>query len=224
MSTNQQLELFDRPDRVQRLEEYILNLILTGLQPSAEEFLKSIEVNVGLDARWDLVDVVTRLTNRKTLSTALREYLRSMLQDESLTIALRGKDASDRETTSTIDTLLERSRRYAGCEAFREMVDFMARFKDYAPYNNMLVRLQNPSCTFYATAKDWRMRFQREIKEDAKPMVILAPMHPVLLVYELDQTEGEPVPKELLEFAKFEGAGMIAGFIDWSKMQQAIES
>ena len=36
-------------------------------------------------------------------------------------------------------------------------------------------------------------------------MLILAPMHPVMLVYELDQTEGEPVPKELLEFAQFEG-------------------
>ena len=36
-------------------------------------------------------------------------------------------------------------------------------------------------------------------------MLILAPMHPVMLVYDLDQTEGRPFPKELTEFAKFEG-------------------
>ena len=36
-------------------------------------------------------------------------------------------------------------------------------------------------------------------------MLILAPMHPVMLVYELDQTEGPSVPEELNKFAYFEG-------------------
>jgi len=36
-------------------------------------------------------------------------------------------------------------------------------------------------------------------------MLILAPMHPVMLVYDLDQTEGEPPPEELSRFARFEG-------------------
>ncbi len=36
-------------------------------------------------------------------------------------------------------------------------------------------------------------------------MLILAPMHPVLLVYELDQTEGEALPSELERFAQFTG-------------------
>ena len=35
-----------------------------------------------------------------------------------------------------------------------------------------------------------REHFGRKLKEDARPMLILAPMHPVLTVYELDQTEG----------------------------------
>jgi hypothetical protein len=85
------------------------------------------------------------------------------------------------------------------------MVSFMGGFRDYAPFNNMLVRLQNPTCSFYATESDWRKRFERTLKEDARPMLILAPMHPVMLVYDLDQTEGPPLPKELNEFATFEG-------------------
>lgn len=80
----------------------------------------------------------------------------------------------------------------------------MARFRDYAPYNNLLVRIQNPTCSFYATEHDWRDRFEREIKEDARPMLILAPMHPVMLVYPLDETEGPSLP-QLKTFAHFEG-------------------
>ena len=85
------------------------------------------------------------------------------------------------------------------------MIEFMGRFREYAPYNNMLVRIQNPSCSFYATEKDWRKRFVRRIKEDARPMLILAPMHPVLTVYPLDDTEGRPVPEELRNFGRFAG-------------------
>jgi hypothetical protein len=123
----------------------------------------------------------------------------------SIDKALRGQDAPDKETISSIDFLLMKSQKYSQSTAFQEVIDFIGRFRDYAPYNNMLVRVQNPSCSFYATAKDWRDRFNRDVKEDAKPMLILAPMHPVMLVYELDQTEGEELPDELTRFARFEG-------------------
>jgi hypothetical protein len=69
----------------------------------------------------------------------------------------------------------------------------------------MLVKIQNPHCTFYATKYDWLNRFERNLKEDAKPMLILAPMHPVMLVYDLDETEGKELPKGLTEFAHFGG-------------------
>ncbi len=36
-------------------------------------------------------------------------------------------------------------------------------------------------------------------------MLILATMHPVMLVYDLDETEGEELPHELKSFAQFEG-------------------
>ncbi len=81
----------------------------------------------------------------------------------------------------------------------------MARFRQYSPFNNMLVKIQNPSCSFFATQKTWYARFGYTLKEDTRPMVILAPMHPVILVYDLDQTEGDTLPKELKRFAHFEG-------------------
>jgi hypothetical protein len=110
-----------------------------------------------------------------------------LLEGDDLVPALRGE--GNREVISSIDTLLEASGRYRNSAEFLEMVEFTGRFRDYAAYNNMLVQVQNPSCAYYASEKDWYERFGRGIKEDARPMLILAPMHPVMLVYDLDQTQ-----------------------------------
>jgi hypothetical protein len=127
------------------------------------------------------------------------------LETEDLTSALRGEDAPKQKVLSTIDAFLQASARYRQSSEFREMIEFMGQFRSYAPYNSMLVRIQNPTCGFYATEKDWAERFGRRLREDARPMLILAPMHPVMLVFDLDQTEGADVPAHLLRFAQFEG-------------------
>ncbi len=85
------------------------------------------------------------------------------------------------------------------------MLDFVTRFKSYKPYNNFLVYMQNPSCEYFATTKHWKEKFSRQPKVDARPMVILAPMHPVLFVYDLDDTEGKEIPELLRN--PFEVAG-----------------
>lgn len=183
-----------------------MDLLSQRQQPAARELLETVEEKVGLEARWDVMTVVERLAESLTLTRANRDYLRSLIDDGSMAHALRGEAAPDRERISTVDELLRHSRVYRTSEAFREMVEFMSSFRDYAPYNNMLVRLQNPGCAFFATEADWRTRFNRNLKDDARPMLILAPMHPVMLVYDLDETEGPPLPQELENFAHFEGA------------------
>jgi quercetin dioxygenase-like cupin family protein len=91
----------------------------------------------------------------------------------SVDTALRGADAPKKEIASSIDSLLRHSKVYQYSEQFREMVNFMARFRDYAPYNNMLVRLQNPTCSFYATERDWNERFGRNLKDrDVTPTIM----------------------------------------------------
>ncbi len=167
--------------------------------------LRVVEAELGWKARWALRAAVHRLSEDPSLTRALQNYLKSLLQSRDLEAALKGEGAPKKEILSSIDTLLRQSQAYRGSKGFREMVSFMASFRDYAPYNNMLVRIQNPTCGFYATESDWQKRFERRLKEDARPMLILAPMHPVMLVYDLDQTEGAQVPEELSKFARFEG-------------------
>jgi len=205
MQNAQQLSFLGASDLQARVGVLIKNILKDGRQPSARELVAELDRMAGIAARWDLESVLTSLLADKDLTHAAREYLKSLLEEEDLAPALRGESAPDQKATSTIDALLQESGRYRKSADFREMIDFMARFRNYSPYNNMLVRIQNPSCGFYATANDWHERFERSIKEDARPMLILAPMHPVMLVYDLDQTHGGEVPAELLRFAEFTG-------------------
>jgi hypothetical protein len=192
-------------ERTPEVEPIIARLLRSGQQPSAHELLRAVEAAAGMKARWEVKAAIERMAANPKWTRAVRNYLTALLETGSLGQALRGEAASDRKMISTIDLLLQQSTHYRNTAAFQEMIDFMGRFREYAPFNNMLVRVQNPSCSFYATANDWRNRFGRTLKEDARPMLILAPMHPVMLVYDLDQTEGRDLPDELAQFAKFQG-------------------
>lgn len=187
------------------VEEFIRALLARPARPSAGELLRAIERAHSPKAREHFEGTLKKLVEDKTLRRADIAYLQSMLADGSVAAALRGEGKADDETVSSIDALLRQTALYRSSAAFKEMVAFMGRFRDYAPYNVMLVRLQNPSCGLFATEKDWWKRHKRHLIDDAKPMLILAPMHPVMLVYALDQTAGKEVPKQLLEFARFLG-------------------
>jgi hypothetical protein len=195
----------DEVPKLQTVIDVVVGVLCRHEQPSAWELVKIVERELGWKARWCLAPAVKEVNSASTSKNAWRSYLDSLMESGDLEAALRGADAPKKEIASSIDSLLRHSKVYQYSEQFREMVSFMARFRDYAPYNNMLVRMQNPTCGFYATERDWYDRFGRTLKEDARPMLILAPMHPVMLVYALDQTEGKKLPEELENFATYQG-------------------
>jgi hypothetical protein len=63
----------------------------------------------------------------------------------------------------------------------------------------MLLHVQNPAVTYTATAATWRREFRRRLRPGARPLVILVPFGPVGFVYDLTDTEGPPVPRDLLD-------------------------
>lgn len=190
---------------VSQTRNAIASILTRQAQPSARELLSELERRLGSRVRFTLRSALEALLQSSNLTRAQREYLVSLIDSKDLNSAINGDCLPDKDILSSIDSLLAKSRLYKNSGAFKELVRFMGAFKEYAPYNNMLVRLQNPSCAFYATEKDWLSQFQRTLKEAARPMLILAPKHPVLLVYDLDQTEGPSLPAELKSFARFEG-------------------
>ncbi len=185
--------------------QFLRELFRTADRPGPFELVRRARAVIGAEASWQLPSALAFLTRDSDVRTADRDYCRSLAESDQVIGALRGTENEPPDITSTIDTLIAQGRAYRSSAAFQEMVTFMGCFRDYAPYNNMLVKLQNPSCGFYATERDWRDRFKRRLIEDARPMLILAPMHPVMLVYDLDQTDGEPIPDHLLRFAQFAG-------------------
>lgn len=95
---------------------------------------------------------------------------------------------------SSLDELFHRSKALRSSKKFYELMNFIKKFRNYSPFNNMLVYIQNPKVTFFATSSHWIKKFKRHVTADARTMVILAPMSPVLFVYDLEDTDGEPLP------------------------------
>ncbi len=203
---DEKLELpLDTPE-IEAVIKAILGILRERAQPSVWELINALDRKLGLKARWVVDEALQCLIDDHSLTRLERQYLSDLCGSDDWREALGGsEERPGRQIEPTIDSLIRESRSYRNSVAFQEMISFMANFTDYSPFNNMLVWLQNPSCSFYATQKDWLKRFGRFLKEDARPMVILAPMHPIMLVYDLDSTEGPPLPEKLRRFARFEG-------------------
>ena len=101
---------------------------------------------------------------------------------------------------SLLDQLLEDSRLYTRSKDFKDLLDFVIRLRNFAPFNAMLLQVQKPGLKYAASARDWRERFGRYPKEDARPLVILWPFGPVALVYDEMDTEGKSLPEDVKSF------------------------
>jgi len=189
----------------ERIKQFVIDILRQSKQPSARELLSMLELKFDWKVRHYFRKIISELRKESNLQSYLKSYLSTTLCDDAISEALREGLEHTNEFKSTIDDLIKRSVDYRKSWDFYKAIEFTAKFRDYAPYNNLLVRVQNPSCSFYATENDWKKRFDRIVKEDAKPMIILATMHPVMLVYDLDDTEGKPIPNKFLEFSKSEG-------------------
>src|SRR5438046_6590618 len=113
----------------------------------------------------------------------------------------RRQDALDAGATrALLDRLLAESRLYKTTRGYKELLQFIVRLRNFAPFNAMLLQIQKPGLTYAATATDWWERFKRQVKEGARPLLILWPFGPVALVYDVMDTEGEPLPQDVASF------------------------
>ncbi|MBR4195964.1 MAG: hypothetical protein IKQ95_04555 [Synergistaceae bacterium] len=104
-----------------------------------------------------------------------------------------------------LDRLFQDVRSYRSSKNYMELLDFIKRFRNIAPYNAMLIRIQKPGSKYVASVKEWRKEFGRTPKPGARPLIILRTFGPVSFVYELEDTEGRDFPQNLLKPFKAEG-------------------
>jgi hypothetical protein len=101
---------------------------------------------------------------------------------------------------SLLDQLLSDSRLYKDSGSYKELLSFVTKLRNVAPFNAMLLQLQKPGITHVASAYDWFSRFNRRPKEGARPLLILWPFGPVATVYDVQDTEGDPLPTDAFAF------------------------
>ena len=96
-----------------------------------------------------------------------------------------------------IDEAFAALSRFRNSSDLMQLMRFIARFPNYSAFNGLLLFIQNSSATHVATARAWTQKFGRQPKADARPLLILAPMAPVLFVFDIRDTMGDPVPSNL---------------------------
>lgn len=193
------------PDNLrQQALEYTRHWIVER-QGSPAELIAGLEELMGWPARHILPGVLEALRAKKDLPAADRKFLIYTLSEGAVGAALAGDAGPNAAHQSSLDDLFARSRRYRRSHKFAEAVDFISKFRDYSPFNNMLVYLQNPLATYFATASHWHKAFRRSIKDEARGLVILAPRTPVLMVYDIADTDGPPLPDKMEAFTQTTG-------------------
>jgi hypothetical protein len=63
-----------------------------------------------------------------------------------------------------LNELYEATLAYRKSDAYRGLLDYIARFRNYSSYNLFLVRIQKPDARYIATAKHWKQAFGRNPK------------------------------------------------------------
>lgn len=154
-------------------------------------------------------------------ATAAGESERKMT--EQLNLFAHEDEANELHThdaLSALDDLFHATQRYSTSNKYMELLQFIKRFPRYSPFNCFLLHAQKPSVSFVATPSQWKKRFRRTIKANARPLVILAPMSPVLFVIDTEDTEGEPLPATLTD--PFATEGVLHEGV-WEKTQSNLQ-
>lgn len=114
--------------------------------------------------------------------------------------------------TGQLDELFALARQYRNGRDFQELLEFVRRFRNYAPFNAMLLNIQMRGATYVAPASRWWNDWKRKIVPGSRPLVVLQPMGPVMFVFDVSHTEpaeGAPaLPTKVV--APFAAEGMLA--------------
>ena len=99
-------------------------------------------------------------------------------------------DGSPRDVARRqLDQLVSRSLAYRTGPELKALLEFTKRFPHIAPFNAMLLHVQNPGIRYALTPDRWEREFDRRVRPGSHPYVILMPFCPVHFVFDLSDTE-----------------------------------
>jgi predicted RNA-binding protein with RPS1 domain len=128
-----------------------------------------------------------------------------MVDFDEVAVPNAHEDAQEDETPtpqhafSMLSHMIHDARTYKAPEDFKALLDFVIRMRDMSPFNAMLLHQQKPDLKVALTLKQWKKRFNRTLKDHARPLIMMQPFGPVSLVYDVDDTVGQPLSPKVLE-------------------------
>jgi hypothetical protein len=95
-----------------------------------------------------------------------------------------------------LDELFQSSAQYRNSKNYLELLEFINKFPSLSPFNAFLIHMQNKGVSLVLSARKWK-KYNRVVKPDVRPLVILVPFGPVEFVYDIANTFGDEIPPAL---------------------------
>lgn len=106
-----------------------------------------------------------------------------------------GEDYRDKDISS-ITRLFQEIQEYRNSVEFMKKLEFYSNFPELAVYNAALVEQQRPGARLVLSIKDWGKK-HRNIKPNARPVIILKPFSPVEFLFDIADTK--PIKEDFEE-------------------------
>jgi len=182
------------------LYEYILEFLHEAEYPESNVHELEPYIQLFLDEEQS-GQIVAFPADFSKLEIKITHYpkLRTSAGDQSLEF-INDLDSTER---ALIEQLIAATKLYDSTEAIQELLAFTTKLRAFAPFNAMLLHIQKPGLTHAATAHDWWNRFGRVPKKGTRPLLVLRTMGPVDFVFDIQDTEGNPVPEDAFAFPTF---------------------
>lgn len=91
-------------------------------------------------------------------------------------------------TESNLDSLWRNVKAYRSSDNFMAVMKACSRFRHLAPFNAMLVEMQCSGTRYVLSEKEWRSKYDRGIKPNARPLIVLVPFGPVDFLFDINDT------------------------------------
>lgn len=127
------------------------------------------------------------LDGREDVEKISEEYLVNCYyqEKEEKREAERKREEEFRNNVDELQFLIDE---YRNSDRFKQMLDFVGKFKYLAPYNAMLVEMQLPGAKLVLTGKKWR-EYGRRVKPNAQQLITLYPFGPIQCMFDFSGTE-----------------------------------
>jgi hypothetical protein len=114
-----------------------------------------------------------RICSEPTSLTRTDNSLRAYDYEAPICKEVPGRTPIVSTNSNAHSVLFDPDRIHKTTVAYKDLLDFVIRLRNFARFNAMLLQVQKPGLTYAASTVSWLARFDRKPKDGARPLLIL---------------------------------------------------